>query len=248
MKKNEDLATKSEKLEKISQYYINYESTIPNNYWSVLHPSVYLGRQMRQRAIIKILSDNMNMDEIKNKVLLEIGSGEGRNLLEMIYLGISPEKIIANDLVSDRLKASMEILPTSIKYMAGDANNLNIEENSIDIVYQSTVFTSITDDKMKQELAKTMLKWVKPAKMGGGILWFDFIHGKTSNTKGIKLKEIKQLFPNTKITAYRTYLDNNICRVIERISPRLLIWVYPILHTLPFLRSHYICWIQKDDN
>lgn len=255
-KTDEDIANKSQKLKKIYDFYSNYESTLPKNYWSPLHPSVYLGLQMRQRAMIKILSDNMDLDDIKKKVILEIGSGEGKNLLEMIYLGFSPENIIANDLVPDRLETSMKTLPASIRYIAGDANNLDIENNSIDIVYQSTVFTSITDDKMKQDLANAILRWVKPAEMGGGILWFDFIHGnwfdfihgkngKTSNTKGINISEIRRLFPGTKITKYRVYVDNAICRVIERISPRLLIWMYPILHTIPFLRSHYICWIQK---
>ena len=187
----------------------------------------------------------MDIDDIKRKVILEIGSGEGKNLLEMIYLGFSPENIIANELVTDRLEASMMRLPASIRYIPGDANDLNIEESSIDIVYQSTVFTSITDDKMKQDLAKTMLKWVKPADQGGGILWFDFIHGNTSNYKGINFSEIKRLFPNTEITKYRIYVDNRICRVIEGVSPQLLIWIYPILHTIPFFRSHYLCWIQK---
>ncbi len=244
-KTEEHITNKSKKLKEISDYYSNYESTIPKNYWSPLHPSVYLGLQMRQRAIIKILSDNMDIDDIKRKVILEIGSGEGKNLLEMIYLGFSPDNIIANELVPERLEASMMRLPASIRYIAGDANNLNIENNSIDIVYQSTVFTSITDYKMKQDLAKTMLKWVKPAEKGGGILWFDFINGNTSNTKGINLSEIRCLFPDTKIRKYRVFVDNRICRVIEKISPRLLIWVYPILHAIPFLRSHYICWIQK---
>lgn len=236
-----------EELNRITKFYKNFSSLYSSDYWSMMHPAVYMGKQARQRALISLLNKKMRPSELKDKTVLEIGAGGGGNLAELIELGFRPENMIANDLMLDRMEIARQRLPNQVTFMPGNALDLSINANSLDIVYQSTVFTSITDFKMKQDLARAMMKWVK---QGGGILWFDFIISKPSSpdTKGIGLTEIKSLFPGCKVIHKRVYLNPYIARLIQKINPTLLRVTYPFLHAFPIpilIRTHLICWIEK---
>lgn len=55
-----------------------------------------------------------------------------------------------------------------IDFRCGNAENLPYEDESFDIVMQFTVFTSILDSEMKQNIAREMLRVIKP---DGIILW-----------------------------------------------------------------------------
>jgi hypothetical protein len=69
-------------------------------------------------------------------------------------------------------------LPGAIRILVGDAAEINLDQGPFDVVYQSTVFTSILDDDFQQKLADRMWALVKP---GGGVLWYDFIYSNPRN-------------------------------------------------------------------
>jgi hypothetical protein len=113
-------------------------------------------------------------------------------------------------------------------------------EASFDIVYQSTVFSSILDDALQVRVAAAMWRWVRP---GGGVLWYGFTFDNPSNrdVRGVPLKRIQALFPGARIDAKRVTLAMPISRRVVRIHPGL----YGVFNSLPLLRSHLLCWIQK---
>jgi SAM-dependent methyltransferase len=189
-------------------------------------------RELLYFEIIKARFDSL--DTIK---FIEIGAGTGGNLFLFKRLGLKWENIYANELLLDRFELLKETFP-NINVYKGDAceidENLN---NSFDIVFQSTVFTSILDSNFKERLAGKMWNLLK---QGGIILWYDFVFNNPRNNdvKGIKKREIAKLFKDSKkITLYKVTLAPPIGRKVKKL--------YPFFNIFPFLRSHLIAVIEK---
>ncbi|MGC5324929.1 class I SAM-dependent methyltransferase [Brevibacillus sp. SYSU BS000544] len=228
-----------DELEKIRNRYSRRKLNQSHLLYNPLNPSVYMNVQEKEQKIIKILGENSFADTNSQKVL-EIGCGSGTNLLLFLKLGFLPENLVGNELLEERAEYARKILPPSTQILVGDASQLNLPDEYFDIVYQSTVFTSILDYQFKRQLAERMWNLTKP---GGGILWYDFIYNNPKNpdVKGISIKEIKQLFPEGEIEFWRVTLAPFISRKVTRIHPAL----YSVFNTLPFLRTHVLCWIKK---
>ena len=212
---------------------------ISSELYDVLTPDVYLRKQELERAIIKWLKWKRYNDR-SNKKLLEIGCGSGFNLIKMIELGFEPSNIVGNELISERASHAKKILPKDVKIIEGNALNLTLSSDSFDIVFQSTVFSSVLEHEVRKRLANKI--W-EIAKCGGGILWYDFLYNnpKNKDVKGISLKEIRALFPDGKIKKWRTTLAPPISRFVTRIHPNL----YHVFSYISFFRTHVLCWIEK---
>ncbi len=207
--------------------------------YSLLNPDIYLKFQERERKIIRLLNKTgyTNLREIK---VLEVGCGTGTNLLELIVLGFSPNNLWGIDLIDERITEAKSRLSNSVKLITGDALEIEIEEK-FDIIYLSTVYSSILDNNFQIRLALKIWEWLKP---GGGILWYDFIYNNPQNpdVRGIKFATIKKLFPNSKIIRYKITLAPPIAREVVKISKHF----YTMLNIILPLRTHLLCWIQKN--
>jgi SAM-dependent methyltransferase len=225
-------------LEEIKSRYKRRENLPPDRY-SILRPEVYLIEQEKERNLIRWINDH-NIAPLSNKKLLEIGCGNGSNLLTFIKLGFKPENIVANELLEDRYINAKNRLPQSVEIILGNALDIDLSYSQFDVVYQSMVFSSILDDVFRKELAKKLYELAKP---GGGILWYDFIYNNPLNTdvKGIKLREIRNLFKDAKIFYRKLTLAPPISRLVTRIHPNL----YYIFNSLYLLRTHLLVWIKK---
>ena len=117
---------------------------------------------------------------------------------------------------------------------------IKIQPCSYDIIFQSTVFTSILDDELKIKIAENMWEWLKP---GGFILWYDFIYNNPKNpdVKGIKIDEIRSLFPHGKVEYKKVTLAPPINRFVTQIDPLF----YNVFNILTFIRTHVLCHIEK---
>jgi len=121
-----------------------------------------------------------------------------------------------------------------------NANGAHIpaRKQAFDLILQYTAFSSILDEKLKQNMAAEMLRVLKPA---GSILWYDFwLNPTNKQTFGIKPAEIRRLFPSCKIQLKRVTLAPPIAR-------RLLPFSWGLAHaleSLKLLNSHYLALIQ----
>lgn len=211
-----------------------------NSRYDTLDPAVWQSFQERQRALIGFLS-RFAPAPLATLQVLEIGCGPGGNLLELLRLGFDPGKLTANELLPDRVAAARRNLPDACRIVAGDATTLDFADGTFDIVYQSTVFTSLLDPDFKRTLAERMWRWVKP---GGAVLWYDFIYDNPSNpdVRGVPMKEVRTLFPGGDISVKRVTLAPPISRRVSRIHP----FAYHLFNAIPLLRTHVLCWIRKD--
>jgi len=173
-----------------------------------------------------------NKNQIK---FLEVGAGSGGNISFFKSIGLSPENISANELLADRVE-ELKLKHPDITIFPGDA--LKIDRNlSFDVVFQSTVFTSILDNSFRKELSNKMWELTKP---GGIILWYDFIYDNPKNpdVKKVSVKELKTLFPLGEfVFGKKVTLAPPIGRQVKG--------MYTIFNFFPFLRSHYIAVIHK---
>ncbi|MFO0582484.1 MAG: methyltransferase domain-containing protein [Anaeromyxobacter sp.] len=207
--------------------------------YSPLTPSVYLTDQERERAIIGFLRSEIRAP-LSGLSVVEIGCGGGRNLLELISLGFAPENLHGVELLESRAEAARRVLPSSVRISTGDASGIVIPPASHDIVYQSLVFSSILDSAFRADLARSMWQWVRP---GGGVLWYDFTYDNPANpdVRGVKVAELRGLFPEGVFKIRRVTLAPPISRRATRVWPGL----YGILNALPLLRTHVLAWIGK---
>jgi SAM-dependent methyltransferase len=111
-----------------------------------------------------------------------------------------------------------------------------------DIILSITVFSSIMDTNMKQNIAEEMLRVLKD---NGVILWFDYYVNNPQNNdvRGIKKVEVERLFSNSNVYLKRITLALPLVRLIAPYS-----WLFcHILSRVKLLNTHYIGIISKKD-
>ena len=188
----------------------------------------------RERVYTHIVKQYIT--DISKAKIMEIGAGEGINLIFFSKLGFKNENIYANELRPEKSEELKTAFPGSYVH-TGNALDLSFNDE-FDICFQSTVFTSILSDDLKQQIADRMFAMTK---QNGIILWYDFIYDNPWNkdVKGIKKKEVKELFSAAKkITIHNIMLAPPIGRRVGVL--------YPLINFLfPFLKSHIIAVIEK---
>lgn len=204
-----------------------------------LNPDVWHSRQERERVVLRLLAD-LGWRDLAALRVTEVGCGAGGNLLDGLRWGWSPERLTGIELLPERLAQARAVLPAGVRLLGGDACEAAVEPASQDIVWQSTVFSSLLDDAFQQRLADRMWQWVRP---GGGVLWYDFTvnNPRNADVRGMPISRIGALFPHGTIRRFKVTLAPPLARAACRLHPAL----YGVFNRLPFLRTHVVCWIHK---
>lgn len=166
--------------------------------------------------------------------ILEVGAGHGGNARLLVNAGVDLKNITFNELLKDRLTILRQNYPNNTIY-AGDAIRIPIDR-TFDVVFQSTVFTSILSDQARKDLAQRMWDLLKS---GGVILWYDFIYNNPNNNdvRKVTVEELRALFPKAKtMEVSKITLAPPIGRRVGKL--------YPIFN-LPILRTHILAVLQK---
>lgn len=208
-----------------------------SGYYSYLNLSNLFLYQQRERQLLTLLKSG-NLENLLDKIILEIGCGSGGVLIDFLKYGSDPKNIHGIDLLFDRLQKSQDRLP-SLKFVNTDGQRLPYSTNSFDILLQFTAFSSILDDRVKQNMASEMLRVLKD---DGAIIWYDFwLNPTNSQTAGIKPSEIRKLFPGCNYIFRKITLAPPIARRIVPISWPIAL----ILESLKIFNSHYLALIKN---
>lgn len=227
-------------VEQIKDRYARRAMAARDGRYDLLNSAVYMTVQERERALLRWIRQS-RLAPLASRRLLEVGCGSGVNLLDFLRFGFLPENLIGNELLPERIEAARRVLPSGLRIVPGDAIELQFPEESFDVVYQSTVFTSILDRDFQRVMAARMWSWVKP---GGGVLWYDFIYDnpRNSDVASVPLRRIRELFPDGDLQYWRLTLAPPLARLVTRVHPTL----YNLVNALPLLRTHVLCWIRKE--
>jgi ubiquinone/menaquinone biosynthesis C-methylase UbiE len=195
--------------------------------------------QEREQHFLELLA-HYGLAQLEREKILEIGCGSGDLLRDFIKWGARPKNLVGIELIAERVTEATQLCPRDVKIVPGNAANVRFPDGTFDVVLQSTVFTSVLDPGMKEQMAAEMCRVLKP---NGLILWYDYHMNNPQNrdVRGVKLREIKMLFPNCDIRMQRITLAPPIAR---RVAPYSWLLSY-FLSKIPWLCSHYIGVIRK---
>jgi SAM-dependent methyltransferase len=223
----------------VAERYARRRNDDGSDRYSLLRPEVWQTVQERQRAMLALFA-RVGLADLGALRLLEVGCGSGGNLLELLRLGFRPEHLAGIELLPERLAQARARLPAALVLHGGDATTIALPAASQDIVFVSTVFSSLLDDAFQQRLADTMWGWLRP---GGAVLWYDFTvdNPRNPDVRGVPLARVRQLFPQGALQARRVTLAPPIARRVVRGHPAL----YTACNVIPGLRTHVLAWIAK---
>lgn len=228
----------SEEAKRIADAYGRRSKLVPQGLYSLFEPSHLLRMQDAERRIVSAIKREKR--SLRDAKLLEIGCGSGYWLRQFVQWGGKPHNLVGVDLLADRIAVARELCPSDIRLECRDASSLGFRDSTFDIVFQSTVFSSILDTAMKATVAREMLRVLHP---DGFVLWYDFFVNNPRNrdVRGIRKKELPQLFPNCSIKCERITLAPPLGRPLSRISAL----AYNLASALRFTCTHYLAVIKK---
>ena len=195
--------------------------------------------QERERRMLSMLN-RCGVSQLTDKTILEIGCGTGFWLREFIKWGAQPKNLVGVDLLADHVAEAKRLCPEEVRIECRSATTLDIPNSSIDLVLQSTAFTSILDSGMRARIASEMLRVVKG---DGLVLWYDYHVNNpwNSDVRGVKKQEIIELFPNCQIELERITFAPPFVRFL---APYSWLGCY-LFERLKIFNTHYLGVIKK---
>lgn len=172
--------------------------------------------------------------------ILDVGCGTGGVLRSLVSWGAQPQNLAGVDVLEERIQLAQRLSP-NICFSVADARELPFANDSWDMVILFTVISSVPNPSIQSQIALESLRVLKPQ---GAVLWYNFwINPTNPDTVGITLNRIRELFPGCRLYLKRTTLIPPLARRLARISWSLC-W---LLESLPFLRTHYMGLIYKNE-
>lgn len=170
---------------------------------------------------------------------LEVGYGRLGWLGTLISWGLREPDLAGIELDETRAQVAQRALPGA-DLRVGDGSALPWSRGAFQLVVCSTVFTSILDSQMRQQIAEEITRVLAP---GGAMLWYDFRvnNPKNNNVKKVGKSELFRLFPELKGAAKFVTLAPPLTRVL---APRS--WALAsVLESIAPLRTHLLGVLLK---
>jgi ubiquinone/menaquinone biosynthesis C-methylase UbiE len=209
------------------------------NIYSPLNPAALFMIQRRQREFREIFAEFFP-DGVENVRLLEVGSGNGQWFAEFAGFGFRFANFAGIDISAERVGIAKERIPGA-DIRKGDAASLPWSDESFDVVFQSTLFTSVQREEKKKKIAEEMKR---VCAKNGIILWYDFVFDNPANknVKGVGKREIRELFAPWNCEFRKTTLAPPLARIIVPLCWSL---AEDLETFFPFLRTHIVAVIKQ---
>jgi SAM-dependent methyltransferase len=191
-------------------------------------------RMLRERneTMERVLGERLEYPLSECRVL-DVGCGDGGVLGWFIRKGIPPENLFGIDLIPDRIKIARETYPT-LTFVEGNAEQLAFPDAWFDLVLVFTVFSSILDGAMARNVARSIGRVLTNR---GAVVWHDLRYPNPWNpaVRAMTKPRIRELFPSFELALESIYLLPPIANHLGRLTDL----TYPMLASIPVLRSHY---------
>lgn len=227
----------SEEQQRISRVYAEREANLPAERYSLWRPGNLYIVQRREATLLEVLADQ-GFSDLSSCKILDVGCGAGEDLRQLLRYGANPEHLAGVDVLPNRLERARSLSP-HLRFELIDGHALPFQDGTFDIVWQSTVFSSILDPAIQQGLAREMLRVLKP---GGGIFWYDMrvTNPQNRNLVPLTLDRIYELFPDCDLFLRSHTLLPFLARPIANFSLILC----ELLEKIPLLRGHFLGMIR----
>jgi ubiquinone/menaquinone biosynthesis C-methylase UbiE len=203
--------------------------------YSAYAPAGLLALYQRERLLLSRLGA-MCEKELRQLDILEVGCGSGGDLVRLVGHDADPARVHGIDLREDVIAIARHRLPSADLRVA-NAAELPYADRSMDLVLQSTMFSSILDARLREQVAAEMTRVVRPT---GLIASYDFwINPLNRDTRGLSRRELRKLFPSHRVEFRFVTLGPPIARLVAPRSYHLA----AALQAVPVLRSHVLAFI-----
>lgn len=174
----------------------------------------------------------------KDARILDVGCGNGGGFPLLMRLGFFDLSGI--DVLPERISAAKHLFP-SVKFVCDDAARMPYQDNSFDLVMESTMFVQITDEPIAEKIASEMARVTKP---GGHVLLVDWRYGKPWNAsyKALSQKRIASLFHLKRVTVTNGALVPPVGRAVSRLLPSMY---FALAGLLPVLAGSQATLLRK---
>lgn len=166
--------------------------------------------------------------------ILDLGCGSGHVLGWFRERGALPSNLVGIDLLPAKIALARNRFP-DFTFFDQNAECIDLPDRSFDLVAVLTVFSSILDLGMAHNVARTMRRLLKG---DGAIVWYDMRYPNpwNPNLKAMTRPRIQELFPSFALQLESVSLLPPIARRLGPLTGK----VYPVLASVPPLRSHYL--------
>jgi ubiquinone/menaquinone biosynthesis C-methylase UbiE len=174
---------------------------------------------------------------LSGRRVLEVGCGDGANVDPLIAAGA--RALTGVDLSFPRLVSAGRFHP-EVCFALANGEALPFPPASFDAVVLFTVISSILDRPVARGIARES---VRVLRTGGIVLWYDLRVGnpRNANVRGIRRAELEALFPGFRAQMRSVTVAPPLARALGPAAR----WLYPVLGSLPPLRSHYAAVLTK---
>jgi ubiquinone/menaquinone biosynthesis C-methylase UbiE len=230
--------------DRIRAEYDRRDRMLPPDFYALTRPANLFADQQKTRWLLQLLTRE-GLLPLTGKKVLDIGCGDGQQLLQFESWGAKPEDLAGIELMQSRIDRAAARFAAPAhgagpQLRLGDASALPWPSATFDLAHQGTVFTSVLDGAMKRSIANDIIRVLKP---GGVLIWYDFFVNNPANpsVKGISAGEVRSLFPGCVVRLKRITLAPPIAR---RLVP--MTWLGSLLlERLAVLNTHYLGVIRK---
>ena len=191
-----------------------------------------------RRTLTRRLLERAGWVPLGSRAVLEVGSGFGGELAWLVELGAAPDHLVGVDLLPGRVEAARRGHP-ELRFVQGNAERLEFEDATFDLVMAITVFSSIHAEAMAKNIASEIVRVLRP---GGGLLWYDLRYDSVNrDVHAVKASRVRRLFPGLSGHLDAVTLLPPLAR---RLGPATGIG-YPLMSRIPPLRSHLLGLLRK---
>ena len=221
---------------RICETYAKRHKTISPDRYSRFNPASLFHLQQIERRLLRSLS-RFGCTSLADKRILDVGCGSGQWLQTFLLWQARPENLFGVDLLIETIVEARHQLPIGVTLKVGNATRIDFVDQSFDLVFQFTVFSSILEDAMRRHVACEMLR---VTERGGCIVWFDLSVDNPFNRdiRGIGKAEIRELFPQCKIHFERLTFVAPVARALPALCP--------VLSAVNIFSTHYLAFIRKN--
>ncbi|MDP8922572.1 MAG: class I SAM-dependent methyltransferase [Chloroflexota bacterium] len=223
--------------ERIASYYVWRAEAKLGDRYSAFNPGHLFRVQRTDRAMLAALKRH-GFQRLPVFDILDVGCGDGRLLRRLIDWGADRTRLHGIELLPERVAAAHCADP-GLDVRQGDASALPFADASFDLVFQTTVFSTIVAEAMRRAVAADMARVLRS---GGAVVSYDLrVARDRRHTRGIGATDLRRLFPEFSVDARRVTLIPPLARTLARWS-----WLAcELLEEIPLLRTHELVMLRK---